>query len=179
MVDASVVPPPKPIKWINLFHLFHRLFEAHILPTHLYIVLVSSAVYSFFYPNVLITIGLKIALEIAGWCRMVGFCTMIFFFFNYDRYHRLCVDLRQEEMRRVVLLDEMVSNDGVSTKVFQYAGFLEGVLFPISGLVFGGIPATQAVLSHIFTERLVYVVSLKPSSLTKAQTWKYVSRMTP
>jgi hypothetical protein len=35
------------------------------------------------------------------------------------------------------------------------------------------------VLSHLFTERLVYVVSLKPSKLANARPWKDVSRMTP
>lgn len=82
-------------------------------------------------------------------------------------------------MGRAGLLEEMVSNDSISPKAFQYAGFLEGVLFPIGGLIFGGIPATQAVISHLFTERLVYVVSLKPSNLTGARPWRDMSRMTP
>lgn len=179
-MDAiAMTTPLKPINWTNMFHLYHRLFEAHFLPTHLYVVLVCSSLYTFFYSNIPIPSILQVALDIAGWARLMGFCTMIFFFYNYERYHNLCVGLRQEEMRRVGLLDEMVSNDSVSTKVYQYAGFLEGVLFPISGLVFGGLPATQAVVSHLFTERLVYVVSMKPSSLSNGKPWKDMSRVTP
>lgn len=162
-----------------MLHLFHRLFEAHFLPTHLYVVLICSSIYTFFYPSVAIPSMLKIVLDIAGWCRLVGFCSIVFFFYNYEKYHQLCVGLRQEEMGRVGLLEEMVSNDSVSTKAFQYAGFLEGLLFPVSGLIFGGLPATQAVISHLFTERLVYVVSLKPSSLKRAGPWKDMSRVTP
>ncbi|CZT14398.1 uncharacterized protein RCC_00375 [Ramularia collo-cygni] len=178
-VDTTVMPPQKPINWTNMFNLYHRLFEAHFLPTHLYVVLVCSSIYTFFYTSVAIPDMLKIALEVAGWCRLVGFCTMIFFFYNYERYHELCVSLRTEEMRCVGMLEEMANNDGISKKVFQYAGFFEGMIFPISGLVFGGLPATQAIISHLFTERLVYVVSLKPSSLTKARPWKDMSRVTP
>lgn len=122
---------------------------------------------------------LRIVLEVAGWCRLIGFCTMVFFFYNYERYHKVCVSLRQEEMRHAGLLEAMVDHDGFSTKVFQSAGLLEAILFPINGLIFGGIPAMQAVLSHIFTERLVYVVSLKPTKLTGTRPWKDVSRLTP
>lgn len=179
VIDTTVAPPLQTINWTNLLHLIHRLFEAHFLPTHLYVVLVCSGIHSFVYPTVLIPGVLRFALETAGWCRLIGFCTMIFFFFNYERYHQLCVGLRQEEMRQAGLLQEMVDHDSISKHAFQYAGFIEGVLFPIGGLVFGGIPATQAVLSHLFTERLVYVVSLKPSKLANARPWKDVSRMTP
>lgn len=92
---------------------------------------------------------------------------MIVFFYRYEKYHRLCVGLRQEEMRRAGMLEEMTEHDGFSQKVFQHAGLFEAALFPIGGFVFGAIPALQAVLSHVFTDRLTYVVSLKPQFLNR------------
>jgi hypothetical protein len=44
------------------------------------------------------------------------------------------------------------------------------MLFPIGGFVFGAIPAMHAEISHLFTDRLTYVVSLKPQLTVKKMT---------
>lgn len=93
---------------------------------------------------------------------MTGFILMMSTFYLYSKYHHLCVGLRQEEMRRVGMLEDMSENDGFARGAFQLIGVLETVVFPIGGFAFGAIPALQAMISHLFTERLVYVVSLKP-----------------
>jgi len=102
---------------------------------------------------------------------------MLCFFYLYERYHKFCVGLRQEEMRRAGMLEDMREHDGFSDNVFQVAGLLECALFPLGGFIFGAIPALQAVLSHMFTERLTYVVSLKPQFAMKQ--WRDVSPTTP
>ncbi|CAK1366763.1 unnamed protein product [Cercospora beticola] len=155
--------PPRPINWYNLFVLYHRMFEAHFLPVHLCVILITSGIYTFYTPTFLVPTVFKMALDFSSHCRLFGWCTMLCYFYLYDRYHKLCVGLRQEEMRQAGLLEDMEDNDGITPNIFQVAGLFEAALFPIGGVIFGAIPAIQAELSHFFTERLTYVVSLKPS----------------
>lgn len=162
-----MAPAPKPIHWSNVITLYHRVFEAHFLPIHLCVILSISAIYGLLIPSFLVPRILRIALEVSGWCRLAGFLLMLLFFHRYSKYHLLCLELRQEEMRRAGLLDDMIDNDGFSSSVFQVAGLAEAIVFPIGGFAFGAIPALQAVLSHLFTDRLTYVVSLKPQLAMK------------
>lgn len=169
--------PPKPIHKYNLFTLYHRLFEAHFLPIHLATILATSSIYTAFVPSFLVPQYLKLALDFSGFCRLIGFSTMLTFFYLYERYHRLCVGLRKEEMRRAGMLEDMEEADGFTPNVFQIAGLFEVALFPVGGFIFGAIPAAQAVLSHLFTDRLTYVVSLKPQLALKP--WRDLSLGTP
>lgn len=169
--------PPMPIHKYNLFTLYHRLFEAHFLPIHLAVILTTTSIYSAFLPSFLVPRFLKIALDLSGICRLIGFSTMLSYFYLYERYHRLCVGLRKEEMRRAGMLEDMEEADGFTPHVFQVAGLFEAALFPIGGFIFGAIPAIQAVLSHLFTDRLTYVVSLKPQLTLKP--WREMGLRTP
>jgi hypothetical protein len=36
------------------------------------------------------------------------------------------------------------------------------LLFPIAGIIFGSIPAMIVMACHLWTDHLVYIVSLKP-----------------
>jgi hypothetical protein len=162
--------PPKTINKTNLMTLYHRLFEAHFLPSHLAVILTTSSIYDLCYPDFMVPKVLHWALDFSGWCRLTGFCLMMCYFYLYAQYHHLCLGLRQEEMRRAGLLEDMADHDGFSTKVFQVAGIFEAMLFPIGGFVFGAIPAMHAEISHLFTERLTYVVSLKPQLTVKKMT---------
>lgn len=125
-------------------------------------ILAASGVYDLFHPGFLQPPVLHLALAISGWLRLAGFCTMMLFFTLHARYHRLCVGLRQEEMRRAGLLEDMTERDGFTLNVFPVAGLAEAALFPLGGFLFGALPALQATMSHLFTDRLTYVVSLKP-----------------
>ncbi|USW56182.1 Putative glycosyltransferase 2, nucleotide-diphospho-sugar transferase [Septoria linicola] len=158
--------PPKPINWYNLCVLYHRMFEAHFLPVHLCVILITSGIYTLFTPTFLVPTAFKMALDFSSLCRLIGWCTMLCYFYLFERYHKLCVGLRQEEMRQAGLLEDMEDGDGFTPGVFQFAGLFEAALFPIGGVIFGAIPAIQAELSHLFTERLTYVVSLKPTLQT-------------
>lgn len=162
--------PPKTINKTNLLTLYHRLFEAHFLPSHLAVILTVSSIYDFCHPSHLVPSVLHWALDFSGWCRLAGFCLMMCYFYLYAHYHHLCLGLRQEEMRRAGLLEDMADHDGFSTKVFQVAGIFEAALFPIGGFVFGAFPAMHAEISHLFTDRLTYVVSLKPQLAVKKLT---------
>ncbi|KAK5114192.1 hypothetical protein LTR62_002762 [Meristemomyces frigidus] len=169
---ASELPaePLQPMHLVNIGTLFLRLFEAHFLPIHLAVILTTTSIFSLVTPTTVVPGALKLALSISGWCRLIGWLLMLVFFHRYSIYHSLCVGLRQEEMRKAGLLDEMKERDGFTLHVFQIAGVLEAGLFPLGGFIFGAIPACQAVLSHVFTDRLTYVVSLKPSF--EVRRWK-------
>lgn len=179
LVDNDYAPL-KPIDWYRICTLYHRLFEAHFLPIHLCTILATSGIYTFMYPSFLIPTAFKMALDFSGFCRLVGFSTMLTFFYLYDRYHKLCVGLRQEEMRQAGMLEYMTDNDGFTPTIFQFAGLFEVATFPIGGFLFGAIPALQAVMSHLFTDRLTYVVSLKPQlPAFSSKPWQDLSRMAP
>jgi len=159
--------PVKSIHKLNTYTLLYRLFEAHFLPIHLATIMTVTSIYTLLTPSFLIPTALKTFLDLSGWFRLTGFCCMMIFFYQYERYHRLCLSLRQEEMRKAGMLEDMTEQDGFSHRVFQVAGLFETCLFPVGGFIFGAIPATQAVLSHFFTDRLTYVVSLKPQLLAR------------
>ncbi|KAK5766393.1 hypothetical protein LTS12_003310 [Elasticomyces elasticus] len=173
VTDTEAVPP-KPIHVWNMCTLFLRLFEAHFLPIHLSVILTTSSLFMFLTPSFLVPEVLHLAIDFAGWCRLGGWLLMLCYFWRYEQYHRLCVGLRQEEMRKAGLLDDMIAHDGFSLTTFHVAGAWEACLFPLGGFIFGAIPALQAVLSHVFTDRLTYVVSLKPQLAMKS--WR---SMTP
>ena len=157
----------KSIHKTNLLTLYQRMFEAHFLPIHLCVILMTSSIFTSLVPGYQMPEVLYIALDFAGWCRLGGWVLMLCFFYRYEQYHKLCVQLRQDEMREAGMLDEMTERDGFSSSTFQFAWLFEAMLFPLGGLIFGAIPALQAVISHVFTDRLTYVVSLKPQLVTK------------
>jgi hypothetical protein len=156
------------ISFRRVLTVFHRLFEAHFLPTHFALILTTIGIVQLVYPVFLMPSVLRVTLNLCSWCRSAGFAVMLCLFYRYEQYHRLCVGLRTEEMRRGNLLEEMLEDDSITPNVFLAGGLFEAALFPVGGFLFGVIPTLQATISHIFTERLTYVVSLKPRS---AQQW--------
>lgn len=139
-----------------------RLFEAHFMPVHLVVILVASSIYSQRTPIDLVPHVLKVALDVSAYCRFIGYVLMLGFFWRFQAYHKLCVSLRKEEMSAVGLLQELEDADGFSSNLFQLAGLAEAATFPVGGVIFGALPALQAIISHVFTERIAYIVSLKP-----------------
>lgn len=147
--------------WRNLV-VFTRLFEAHFLPNHLFLVLLASALYgSLPYPNSHCRI-LSFTLDMTSYMRAVGFALMtIYFVVFYERYHQVCIQAREQEMKRAGLYEEM-EDDFSHRQRWTLAAILDYFMFPVSGTMFGSIPLLQAILSHFWTEKLVYLVSAKP-----------------
>lgn len=160
----------KPIHFRNLCTLLNSLFEAHFVPVHLALILATTTIYDLL-AGASVPHHLALALRISGLCRFAGWSLICVYFYRYAQYHHLCLSLREQEMREAGLLDECDEgkqheqrSDGYSRRLFgPLGGVAEAGLFFIGGFLFGSIPACQAVLSHVFTERLVYQVSLKPS----------------
>ena len=160
-----------PIHMTNVCVLFHRLFEAHFLPIHLALILTVTTIYENIWGS-LMPKELALALKICGFFRFIGWSLVVIFFYRYEAYHRLCVEIRRDEMQKASLHEGAAANDGFCTRVFLWFGLFEAGIFPLGGFIFGAIPAAQAVLCQIFTERLTYHVSLKPQF--DLQGWKKI-----
>jgi hypothetical protein len=156
-VTHDTVPPPH---WSQIFFLFHRLFEAHFLPSHMAVLVVSSAIYMFFVKDKPDTLGLNWTFVLANYLRMIGFGGTAVYMVFYERYHKICATAREAEMRSVGLADHMV---------FSYRNwkknFIDYLVFPIVAPLYGSIPAAQAQICHFWTVDLVYAVSQKPMLL--------------
>lgn len=86
----------------------------------------------------------------------------MFFFWLYETYHYTCVKAREDEMRRAGLYEQM--QGGFTYRHWRW-NILDYFMFPISGTVFGSIPAIVAEMCHFYTSRLTYRVSKKPQLL--------------
>lgn len=152
-------PPAKQgLPWVRTMLLYHRLYEAHVLPSHLTIALISALIFTsnvppeFTYPFLLQT------LDICAILRFIGFCATAFFIYFYEKYHFTSVSMREEEMRRADLYEDMQGN-------FAYRGWsnwTDYVVLPINGTLFGTLPAVVAQFSHLWTTTLAFSVSAKP-----------------
>lgn len=154
-------PDLRRFTWRNLV-LFSRLFEAHFLPIHLFLVLVASALYSGLpYPITQCRL-LSAVMDLTSFLRGAGFAFMtVYFVVFYERYHRACIQARETEMKRAGLYEEL-SDEFSYRRAFSLTTMLDYVLFPVAGTVFGSGPLLQAIISHFWTEKLVYLVSAKP-----------------
>ncbi|KIW30612.1 uncharacterized protein PV07_06345 [Cladophialophora immunda] len=146
--------------------LFSRLFEAHFLPIHLFLVLLASAIYTALpYPITSCRL-LTAAMDFTSVLRGMSFALMtIYFVIFYEGYHRACIEAREREMKRVGLYEEM-ADEFSYRKRFSLITMADYVLFPIAGTAFGSVPLLQAIVSHFWTEKLVYLVSAKPVKTT-------------
>lgn len=144
------------------FVLFYRLFEAHFLPIHLFLVLLASALYTALpYPITQCRI-LTAVMDLTSLFRAISFGMMtLYFIVFYERYHRACIQARESEMRRAGLYEELADEFSYRGR-FSLTVLLDYVLFPVAGTIFGSAPLLQAIVSHFWTEKLVYLVSAKP-----------------
>ncbi|KAK5060978.1 hypothetical protein LTR16_010355, partial [Cryomyces antarcticus] len=104
------------------------------------------------------------AFDIAGYLRILGALGMLRMLSLYERYHRTCVRSREDEMRRAGLYQHM---QGAFTHRTFWRNALDYAMFPVSGILYGSVPAVQAQLCHFWTVNLTYSVSGKPQSQRK------------
>lgn len=147
--------------WRN-FVLFTRMFEAHFLPAHLLIIVLVSTIYTDFKAPMVHCYLLSIVMDITAYLRLIGYLIMVLYFiFFYERYHRVCVEAREAEMKRAGLFEEM-SHTFTHRHPHNPLTWLDYFLFPLAGTIFGGLPLLHAAFAHFWTDRLAYKVSLKP-----------------
>jgi hypothetical protein len=140
----------------HIFYLYLRLFEAHFLPVHMAILVISSALYIHLLgphadpKNLLWTFYYSKILR-AGSFMLIG-C----YIFLYESYHRVCITTRHREMVKAGLAEGMC---------FSYrslrGNLVDYFLVPAVAPLYGTIPSFQAEMSHLWTTDLVYTVSKK------------------
>ena len=151
---------------IKLLILFHRLFEAHFLPTHLTVALATGVLYSTYTPASVTHPLLLWSFGFNGTLRFVGILLTFFYLYLYENYHLICVRAREEEMKRAGLWERM--QGGFSYRSMK-KNWIDYCLMPVAGMLFSTIPAVVAEVSHFWTDKLVYTVSAKPRLLKEVE----------
>lgn len=155
--------------------LFMRMFEAHFLPAHLFLVLIASAAYTGLKPSSNNHSTMLLFLDFTAWLRCISYVLMVFYFaVVYERYHRICLQVREQEMMRAGLHKELFDSFSrrQSTNVLLC---IDWFVFPIAGMIYGCLPLFQAAISHFWTEKLVYLVSAKPIRAAIGSMTKHVA----
>ena len=99
---------------------------------------------------------------LTSYLRVAGFALMtIYFVIFYEGYHRACIEARSSEMKKAGLYEELAEEFSYRKRL-SFVTMMDYMLFPVSGTVFGSAPLLQAIVSHFWTEKLVYLVSAKP-----------------
>lgn len=95
------------LTWRNVV-LATRVFEAHFLPMHLFLVTIFSTIFTTLPASLVRSGSLTVFLDFTAYLRAMGFCLMlIYFFFFYEGYHHVCVEAREAEMKEAGLYEEM------------------------------------------------------------------------
>ncbi|KAG9250013.1 uncharacterized protein F5Z01DRAFT_432474 [Emericellopsis atlantica] len=140
----------------NLFYMAHRLFEAHIMPVHMTVLVLASTIFLWATEGKEELASLR---WVIGWCgpiRAVGFIAVACYIVMYERYHTICVTTREKEMKEAGLYEGMCfSYRSFKTNWTDYA------MIPLVAPLYGSIPCIQAEITHFWTIDLVYTVSKK------------------
>lgn len=148
--------------WLRNAVLFLRLFEAHILPLHISCILVASSYYSSHWASSKISPYLEIVLKLTEYARTAnGVLMAICLSTAYANFYKVCVQARQWEMRKAGL-HEFTFEPSTRSR-WSLGSILDILSLPITTMLFGTLPLLQAVLSHLWSDRLLYRVSGKPS----------------
>lgn len=156
--DLAIRVKVEPPNWLNIFLLFHLLFEAHFMPAHISILVVASTLYRFLVPQDQDTFSIALTFVATDILRTVGLLTLLVFFFSYQNYHRLALKVRQYEMIAASLAGGMKG----SFSSRSWKNVFDCVWIPFVAPLYGSIPAIHAQLCHFWTLDLTYVVSSKP-----------------
>ncbi|KAF4342116.1 hypothetical protein FBEOM_3946 [Fusarium beomiforme] len=142
--------------WENVFYILHRLFEAHFLPVHMAILVLSSALY------VKLTEGNEDPRDmdwIFSWCNLIriyGFFQIGVYVSLYESFHQVGVASREREMVKAGLADRMdFSRRSLKNNWHDYFAI------PIVAPLYGTIPSAQALICQLWAQDLVYTVSKK------------------
>ena len=146
--------------WRRIIGLLHRLFEAHCLPTHMMILVISTLIYSFLTEGKSDTSHIAWTFALSAYLRVIGFLMVALYLGLYESFHHSAVTGRKAQMKAVGLYEGMENS-------FSHRSFWRNkcdyILIPVAAPIFGSIPAVQAQMSHFWTLDLVYTVSKKPS----------------
>ena len=153
----AVRVPRLPPHWLNILLLFHRLFEAHFLPTHITVLIVISTLYRALVPADSGPFSIAWTFVATDILRAVEMVALLIYFYSYQEYHRIALKSCRSEMVAAGLADGM--RGSFSGKPWK--NVLGCVWIPLVAPLYDSIPAFHAQLPHFWTIDLVYVVSNK------------------
>ncbi|CAH0049945.1 unnamed protein product [Clonostachys solani] len=146
----------KEVDWERVFYMSHRLFEAHIMPVHMTVLIIASTLYMFVTDGKEDPHGLNWTFALSNTLRTIGVMLCACYIAMYERFHRLCVDAREKEMKEAGLAEGM----NFSRRSFK-KNCLDYIMVPLVAPLYGSIPCIQAEICHFWTLDLVYTVSKK------------------
>ena len=161
LANTSTPIPSKP-HYVNIIVCLHRLFEAHFLPAHVFVFIVSTGIYDALTPQSLQPAEYIWLSNITGYLRAAGLISMMCVFFCYETFHKVSIQNREIEMQNAGLYDGMVASGNSFGHRSLKENTVDYFLFTISGFLFGSLPAIHAQLSHLWSLELAYGVSKKP-----------------
>ncbi|RFN46966.1 glycosyl transferase gt-a type structural fold protein [Fusarium flagelliforme] len=142
--------------WERIFYMMHRLFEAHFLPVHMAILVISSALYVKLTEN---NDDPRNLTWIFDWCniiRIYGFFQIGIYVSLYESYHQVGVATREREMVKAGLADGTdFSRRSLKKNWYDY------LVIPVVAPLYGTIPSAQALICQLWGQDLVYTVSKK------------------
>lgn len=142
--------------------LFLRLFEAHIFPLHFSCILIASNYYSSHLNSSRTSPYLELVLKLTAYAQTANFVLMAICLSTvYANFYNVCVRARQWEMRKAGLHDFALQSS--TRERWSLASILDILGLPLASMLFGTLPLLQAVVSHFWSDRLVYRVSGKPT----------------
>lgn len=148
--------------WLRNTVLFLRLFEAHIFPLHFSCILAASSYYSSHLGSLKTSPILEIVLKVTEYARTANAVLMaICLLTAYTDFYKACVQTRQWEMRKAGLHD--FTFQSATRERWSLGSILDILSLPVTSMLFGTLPLLQAVLSHFWSDRLLYRVSGKPT----------------
>ncbi|OBT39644.1 hypothetical protein VE00_10283 [Pseudogymnoascus sp. WSF 3629] len=132
--------------WLRFIYLFHRLFEAHFLPTHMILVIIAYSIYAWIVEGRPDDLHVAWTLTLTNYFRIISFGGTA------------------AEVRAAGFAEHMV----FSFRKFP-GNLIDYAVSPLVAPLFGSVPALQAQLSQFWTQELVYTVSAKPDVVAKVR----------
>ncbi|KAK9371268.1 hypothetical protein V1509DRAFT_650873 [Lipomyces kononenkoae] len=182
--SAGVSPTPPPqsmakIPWKRVVILIHRLYEAHFLPVHYFVDVLACSFLPMFV-TVPPTSMLATLLVYTNHLRKAAAIGVLVQMAMYERLHSIALKIRVRAIQNA--LSSPYSHISPDSKAFSgyseivrkslrrveisprgtWINFLDYILFPIAGTVFGAVPAFTAQVSQFWGTSFVYEVSSKP-----------------
>jgi hypothetical protein len=120
------------------------------------ILVLASTIYMWLTPGREDPQNLGWIFSVCNVLRAAGFLEVVVYLGLYEKFHRICVKSRHQEMTDAGLAEGMrFSHRSVKKNLVDY------VMVPLVAPIYGAIPCAQAQICHFWTVDLVYAVSKK------------------
>lgn len=144
----------------NLKHIaiLHMLWQAHFMLPHFVIMLIVPQIIIALFPSIAVHPSITAAIELTATMRLISFCLFNVAFTINEFYYRVATAARAQDMAAANLTSCVVE----TRRWWHIRHLAERAVFPIVGLLYGIMPSFVAQTSHLWTDQMVYVPSIKP-----------------